>query len=499
MKVNNPRLKSLIQVSAMILISATTQVVSLLKSSLMASKYGANEKIDAYNVVYNITLFIFSFVATGITTVLIPAFVKKTNSKIIHTFLMTIYLGTIILSLLFILLKVPILGFFSNGRASFYRVANDILLVLLISQFFNTYTGVTTAYFQCINRFNLPKMLNLITSFLLVVLLWIAKKPSIFYLAIITGLTTVSNAVLQLFYSHHYGMETTYNLDFKNEEYRRMLKIYIPTIFSAGLYQVNLLLDSLLSSQTGSGNVTILTYSNSIIGMVNSLIIANLLVYLYPKISEAVNQSRKLAKKKLFSSISLMSFFVGIMVIAFFAVGKDLLSLLMLHGRFDRKSLDILYMCTCLYLIGFPFNVIRDVMYRFFYSLGDTRLTFYNSVIASGVNFIFSILLARLIGVYGVIMGTLISGVVSMIMIVYRYNIRYKIVTPYKSLFKELFGTFVPVLIISGLLITVYLILSPNFWESILFAILSILVYTLIIYLLKGEVYKYFCSILSKY
>ena len=154
------------------------------------------------------------------------------------------------------------------------------------------------------------------------------------------------------------------------------------------------------------------------------MIISNLLVYLYPKISEAINVNKELAKRKLFTCISLLSFFVCIMIVAFLAVGKEFLEILMLHGKFNNNSLNVLYACTSLYVIGFPFNVIRDILYRFFYALGDTRLTFYNSVIASVTNFLASIILVQIIGVYGVIIGTLISAVLSMSMIIYRYKKR---------------------------------------------------------------------------
>lgn len=494
---NNLKFKSLIQVSIMIIISALTQVVSLLKSSLMATKYGATGKIDAYNVVYNITLFIFSFVATGITTVLIPAFVKKTDNKVIHTFLVTIYFGAIILAITFFALQQPILSYFAHGSHEFYVTGRSIILILLVSQFFNTYVGVTTAYFQCIDHFNLPKILTFLTSFLLVFLLWIVKTPTVWYLAFITGITTVANALLQLIFSYRLGMKMTLKLDFHSYEYKRMLSIYVPTIFSAGLYQINLLLDSLLSSQTGTGNVTILTYSNSIIGMVNTLIISNLLVYLYPKISEAVSYNEKLAKEKLFISISLLSFFVGVMIIAFFAVGKDLLSLLMLHGEFGKKSLNILYVCTCLYLIGFPFNVIRDIMYRFFYSLGDTRLTFYNSAVASVTNFVFSIILAKLVGVYGVILGTLISAILSMVMIIFKYQKRYNIITSKIKIVKEMTWTFVPVLLLSVILIVINNILDFNVWVNLFITVFTIIIYVLIILANKGVVYHYLLSIIK--
>ncbi|WP_317294603.1 lipid II flippase MurJ [Ligilactobacillus saerimneri] len=495
---NNLKMRSFMQVALMIVLSGLAQVVSLAKSSVMATRFGTTVGIDAYNVIFNITLFLFSFAANGITTVLIPAFTRKTNKVVINTFLMTVYTGTIIISLLFIGLRYPVLRYFSNGNLTFISIANDIFLILLISQFFNTYVGVTTAYFQCIDRFNIPKVSTLITSLTLVLLLFINKHATVQYLAIITGLTTIANAAIQRGISFKYGMDITFKVDFSNSEYRHMLQIYAPTIFSAGLYQVNLLMDSLLSSKTGAGNVTILTYANSIIGMINSLIITNLLIYLYPKISVAVNESLNKAKQKLFTSTMLLSFFVCIMIVGFFSLGKVFLQILMLHGKFDNQSLILLYMCSCLYVIGLPFNVIRDIIYRFFYAIGDTQSTFINSVIASIINLVTSIILASFLGIYGVILGTLISSVVSMLMIIRKYYIKIGFSNSKKRYMQEFTWLFIPMLICSILSFCINSYISLGILSTIVLTVFTLSIYISVVLFSKGEIFKYVKSLVSR-
>lgn len=487
----NFKMQAFLQVILMIFLSGMTQIISLIKSSLMATKFGTSSKIDAYNVILNITFFLFSFVASGITTVLIPAFSRKVNKISINTFLVTIYFYTLIISCVFIYLQNPIFSYFSNGSDRFINMAKDIFLVLLISQFFNTYMGVTTAFFQCINKYNIPKILTLVTSIMLVVLLYINKKATVQYLTIITGITTILNATFQRGISYKYGMGITFKLNFNDPEYKKMMLTYLPTIFSVGLYQVNLLMDSLLSSKTGVGNVTILTYSNSLIGMVNSLVITNLLMYIYPKISLVVDDNIKEAKRILFKSISLLSFFVCIMIITFFSIGKIFLKLLMLHGKFDISSLNILYLCTSLYIVSLPFNVIRDLIYRFFYAITDTKTTLVNSIIASLINFIFSILLSMVIGIYGVIIGTLISSILSMIMILRKYSLIIGWNEKRIKYIKEFVLVFLPMIIILLMIAVINLYVKNNIVSSILITIISISLYIISVLIGKGEVFKY--------
>lgn len=495
---NNLKLQSFLQVVLMIILSGFAQIVSLAKSSVMATRFGATAGIDAYNVILNITLFLFSFVANGITTVLIPAFTKKTNKIVINTFLTTIYVGAILISLIFVILRQPVLKYFSNGSLEFINVANGIFLILLISQFFNTYVGVTTAYFQCIDKFNIPKVSTLLTSFALVVLLFINKDASVQYLAVITGITTIANAIIQRMISFKYGMGMTLKLNFTSAEYRQMLIIYMPTIFSAGLYQVNLLMDSLLSSKTGTGNVTILTYANSIIGMINSLIIANLLIYLYPKISVAINEDLQKAKRKLLTSVSLLSFFVCVMMVGFFSLGKVFLQLLMLHGKFNSHSLTLLYICTCLYVLGLPFNVIRDMVYRFFYAAGDTQSTFVNSVIASLINLMTSIVLASLIGMYGVILGTLISSMVSMLMILRKYQLKVGYGETREKYIKEFTWLFAPMVVIVLVVFAINAYASLGIMSSVVLTTFTVSLYIVLVLIGKGEIFKYVKSLVSK-
>ena len=74
-----------------------------------------------------------------------------------------------------------------------------------------------------------------------------------------------------------------------------------------------------------------------------------------------------------------------------------------------------MFIYSAIYLFSQIFLIIRDLIFRYYYAKENTTATVYNSLISSVLNIIVSIVLANFIGVYGVILGTLISGVVSTI------------------------------------------------------------------------------------
>lgn len=409
----------------MIIISIVTQIVVMAKSATVAGLFGAGEDIDAYNAVHSVANFIFSFVSSGITTVLIPAFLKKKKQESIDTFMTLIYLFGITAVVMSICLKRQILTSFSSGQQGFVEIGCSIFLIMMISQFFNTVVGVATAYFQVCDKFNIPKICTLLTNVLLLLLLICDRNVTIYKYALYTSITTFGNAIVQIIVAIKLQYHYSIRFNIHDPEVVEMIKIFLPTVFSAGLYQINLLTDSFISSKLGTGQISILSYSNQIITLVNALLITNIITYLYPKITAACNTTIENQQRRLFDYIYFGEAIMGVLIVGFFSVGKEFTTILFEHGKFGSDETTIVYRCICLYMLGFPINIMRDLIYRFFYAKGNTNATFKNSVIVSCTNFIVSIMLSRVIGIYGVILGTLLSSVLSVIMIFVRMTKKY--------------------------------------------------------------------------
>ena len=75
----------------MIIITGITQVLTLMKSSLVAGIFGTGVEIDAYNLANSIVSFLFGFIAAGISTVIIPNYVRKTDRRNVDSFITMLY------------------------------------------------------------------------------------------------------------------------------------------------------------------------------------------------------------------------------------------------------------------------------------------------------------------------------------------------------------------------------------------------------------------------
>ena len=87
LKTKSENKKSACQLSLMIILTLLSQILALYKSRFTATSFGATNYMDAYNFALNIATFLFAFVTTGVTTVIIPAYVKKTDKKAVNSFI----------------------------------------------------------------------------------------------------------------------------------------------------------------------------------------------------------------------------------------------------------------------------------------------------------------------------------------------------------------------------------------------------------------------------
>ena len=239
-------LDAYVQLALMMILTIVTQVIVLLKTSLLASEFGISIEMDAFNFANNIGTFVYSFIGAGVTTVLIPNIVNKQKEESINIFISVLYsLGFIILIGVTLFRNIIVRGL-SSGNEKFILLTCNIMFITLISQYINSFSGVTNAIFQCSGKFNFPKLISLITSVLLVSFMIFCKELTIYKYSLIILITTVINIIIQLYLAVKCNYKFKYKINFKDKEFKKMIKVFVPTLLGAGLYQISLLMDGKL-------------------------------------------------------------------------------------------------------------------------------------------------------------------------------------------------------------------------------------------------------------
>lgn len=490
-KISQSNRHAFAQLSMMFVLTFAAQLVVLLKSSKTAAIFGVSADMDVYNFINSVATFLFSFLGAGISTVLIPAYAKERfSAKAVNGFITALYGFAFFVLSLFVLLRKPFFKTFTHYSAEYISLACGLIAVIMLSQYFNSVNNIFVSFLQCRNRFNVPKIITILATVGMTSVVYLYTELDIRSYSLANMLFLMLESVALGVYAVNKGFRYRPVLTLRDSEFREMMRVFWPTVLGSGVYQVTLLTDSLISSSLGTGNLSALTYANTISGMLNTIICANVVSYIYPKM--ASEKDTRICKKKLFQYLTFFAFIMCGLVIAFFAGGHDAVRILFEHGKFSADSTDTVFICVLIYLIGFPVNIMRDVIYRYFYSQKNTKSPFFNGLSASILNIAVSILLSRFWGIYGIVLGTTVTAVFSLTSILVRFKREYDFEGNFMPYLKEM----IKLLVASGTacficaICKTYIPLNSSLLVSVITAVISLAAYIGILVMLHSTFHK---------
>ncbi len=471
----------------MIVISLVSQVLTLMKSSVVAGTFGTGADIDAYNLANSIVSFVFGFVAAGISTVIIPEYANKRDRRVVNTFITIVYGSLAVIVVAMLALRYQIAGAFSNRTEMFSNIVANAMVVLLLSQYLNSILNITVAYFQCEGKYNIPKIINLFAQLAIIACLIFLKDINIMEYAAILAAGVVVNFLFDAIIAVKNGWRFSPTLLF-NTETKTIITKFIPIVFSTGAYRLSLMVDSTISAMLEEGMITILGYSSHISTMVNSILVGNLLIYIYPKITKTISEPG--AQNTFWKQSAVFHAIVCMVITGFVTVGHEGVDLLFRHGKFSAEASQMVYIGAAIYILGQQTSILRDLMYRYFYAVGDTKTPAANSVLVSALNIVISIVLVKCIGYYGIILGTILASLFSLVNIFIRFGKKIKFTEKIWSILKRYFVNLgiTAVTILLVLLTKMLIPIQQDLVSIAVFGIETVLIYLGLTFMVNREV-----------
>lgn len=424
------------QLVMMILVSFITQIFMLLKNSLLAANFGLGVELDTFNFTTNISNFVYSFVGAGIATVLVPYLREKENKLAINIFISVIYLVAILLAILMVNLRGPIVALLSGETDSaFFDMATRLLFFTIVTGFLNSFVTLCSSILEFNGFFVRQKVMILINAILVVFFLLLGSTVTIYYFAGVTALVAALNAGVQIYFLRGTKFKYRLELNVTNRTFRQMVRLMVPTALSTGVYQLSVLVDTLIAARLPAGSISTLNYANAVVSMFNLLILANLTSYFYPRLVKKDTMVE--SQKSLADYILVINALLFLIVAMFFLVGKEGIVILYQRGSFTPEDTKFVFTSAVIYMLALPINGARDLLYKFFYIQKNTKSPFLNSILVSVLNFVISIILSFFMGLYGVVLGTVIPAYISLYAICKKFNHSFTVLFDFKSFANE--------------------------------------------------------------
>lgn len=201
----------------------------------------------------------------------------------------------------------------------------------------------------------------------------------------------------------------------KDNDIKILFKRIAPGILGAGVYQINMVVDTILVSLVGTGAISWLYYANRLqqlpLGVVGAAISVALLPVLSRHIKACEDKQAKEAQSKAVEYGALLSIPASFALII---LAEPIINILFQHGKFGVEQTIMTAKAVIAYAIGLPAYVLVKSLAPNFFARGDTKTPVKYSIIVLLTNLSFAVILMHPFGHVGIASATTIAAFVSL-------------------------------------------------------------------------------------
>lgn len=200
----------------------------------------------------------------------------------------------------------------------------------------------------------------------------------------------------------------------KLPEIKTLFKRIAPGVLGAGVYQINMMVDTIIVSLVGTGAISWLYYANRLQQLPLGVIGAAISVALLPVLSRHIKANELSEAERIQGKAIEYGALISIpAAFALIVLAEPIINLLFQHGKFGAFETSMTSQAVIAYSIGLPVYVIVKAMTPNFFARGDTKTPVKYSIVVVLTNLIFALLLMKPFGHIGVASATTISAFVS--------------------------------------------------------------------------------------
>ena len=286
------------------------------------------------------------------------------------------------------------------------RITFPFLLFVSLSSFF-------AAILNSHNKFAAASAAPIILNLVLIGILFFARYLNdnlIYFLSYGVSIAGFLQLVfLYKFVKNYYSIKLNFRFE-SSQKVKIFFKKLLPSIFSSGVTQINILVGTIIASFQASA-VSYLYYADRIYQI--NLAIAGIAigVVILPQLSKHVYLKKKSKILKIQNKALELSMFLSLPASVALLIGsKEIISALFGYGSFNEEA--VLNSAKALYYfgLGLPSFALIKVFSTFFFANNDTKTPFYISLVSVILNILISLYYFRTIGFIIIPIATTISS-----------------------------------------------------------------------------------------
>ena len=199
----------------------------------------------------------------------------------------------------------------------------------------------------------------------------------------------------------------------------RIGRLMLPAIFGAAVYQINVLVGTLLASLLPEGSVSYLYYADRLVQFPLGIFAIATATAVLPTLSrQAAAKDYDELKLSFGYAMRLVLFITLPSMVGLIILRVPIVALLFKRGAFDAETVRLTAIALFYYGIGlWAFATVRIVVATF-YALQDTKTPVKTATISIIINIIFGLLLMKPLGHGGLALATSLASAVNLVLLV---------------------------------------------------------------------------------
>ncbi len=400
-----------------------SRLLGYLRDILIAIFLGTGMLADAFFVAFRIPNTFRRLFAEGtFNAAFVPSYSseiikgKKQSNKFANDIFNFLFLGLLFLTIIIEIFMPTFVSIIAPGfvgdlekmevAINLTRITFPFLLFISLASFFS-------AILNSHNKFAAAAAAPIILNVVLILVLFFSNSLGdqlVYYLSYGVSFAGFLQLIfLYKYVSKHYSIHFIFKLKASNKV-KFFFKKLLPSIFSSGVTQINILIGTIIASFQASA-VSYLYYADRIYQI--NLAIAGIAigVVILPQLSKYI-QSKNKNKILLIQNKALeLSLFLSLPASIALIIGSEqIISALFGYGSFNENSVNNSSLALYYFALGLPAFALIKVFSSFFFANHDTKTPFYISLISVILNIFISVYYFSEIGFIIIPIATSISS-----------------------------------------------------------------------------------------
>ncbi len=208
-------------------------------------------------------------------------------------------------------------------------------------------------------------------------------------------------------------------------EIRRILIMMGPAVLGVAVYQVNILVDTLLASFLAPGSITYLWYGNRLMQFPLGVFGIALATAALPTLSAQIAEGRREDFSRTVSFSLGTTAFIGLpAALGLIALKVPIMATLFGRGAFSNTDVEGAATALLFYSMGLPLFIGIKILGRAFFALENTRTPFKAAVVALLVNIGLNLLLMGPMGHGGLALATSLASLINFLILGWYFTVQ---------------------------------------------------------------------------